>query len=104
MFSISSNCYIIRDIPSVVQTCTRNLIGELRPKTHIGRSLIQHRVRILQAHIYVSLFGTQLTYLVSAYYTPNDCFTVNDVSLLWTKLVSYTTHCSVFSINRLQYY
>ena len=34
-FSISNNCYIIRDILCVVQICTRDPTGELWPETSI---------------------------------------------------------------------
>ena len=60
--------------------------------------------------VYTSLFGTQLslttklTYLMTAYHTQNDGFTTSDASFLRTKLASYTTRCSVFSINCLHYY
>ena len=60
--------------------------------------------------IYTLLFGmqlcltTKLMYLMTAYYTPNDSFTANDASFLKTRLASYTTCCSVFSINHPGYY
>ena len=60
--------------------------------------------------MYTLLFGTQLrlttklTDLMTAYYTPNDGLLPTMHRLHWTKLASYTTHCSVFSINRLHYY
>ena len=52
--------------------------------------------------VHTSLFGvqlcitTKLMYLMTAYYTSNDGFIV----IHRAKLASYTTRCSVFSINR----
>ena len=34
----------------------RDWTRELRPQTHIGRSLIQNCVRILQAHTYIAIW------------------------------------------------
>ena len=54
--------------------------------------------------IHASLFGvqlymkTKLTHLMTAYYLPNDGFKAMDASFIMTKLGSYTTLCSVFSI------
>ena len=40
MLSISNNCSIIGAIPCVVKNCMRDPTGELRPQTHVDRSLI----------------------------------------------------------------
>ena len=48
IFSISKDCSTIGDIPCVVQSCMRDLTGELQPQICIGCSLIQHCVGILQ--------------------------------------------------------
>ena len=34
----------------------KDLTGVLQPQTYIGHSLIQHRLRILQAHIYTAIW------------------------------------------------
>ena len=84
-FCILNNRSTIEDIPCVRQSCMRDLTGELGHQTCISRSLIQHCVRILQA-VHPLLFVVQLrmttipTYLMTAYYTPNDGFTANYVS------------------------
>ena len=69
----------------MVYSCTRDLTGELLPETCIGHSLIQHCVRILRAHTFITIWfattvrlATKLTYLMTAYYTPNDGLTAND--------------------------
>ena len=76
---------------------------ELRPQTRIGRSLIQHCMRMLQARTYIPFLVlnhacmiTKLTYLMTAGYTTNDGFTTKDASFSRKKLASYTTRCSVF--------
>ena len=85
MFSISNNCNIIGDILCVVQSCTRDLTRELRPKTRIGRSLIQHCVCILQVHIYIILWYATMP--DNKTHVPYDCIlhtkrqlTANDAS------------------------
>ena len=82
------------------------LTGELRPETRIGRTLIQHCVRILPTPIYIPIWCTttpdnKLTYLMTAYYIPNDGLLPTMHCFRRTKLASYTACCSVFSINYL---
>ena len=55
-FSILNDFYVIGDIYCVVCSCTRDLTGELRSETSIGRSLIRHCVRILQVCRYTHRF------------------------------------------------
>ena len=95
MFSISNDSYIIGDILCVVESCTRDPTGELRSKTHMGRSLILpwYIVCIYCKPVYTSVYNyariyigmqlrlaTKLTYLMTACYTPNDDFTAKDAS------------------------
>ena len=44
-----------KDIPWVVQSNMRDRTGELRLQTFIGRSWIQHCVRMLQARAYIMI-------------------------------------------------
>ena len=72
-FSILNDCYSIRDILCVVQSCTGDPTGELRSETRIGHSLIYDIVCIYCTSVYTSLFGSQLclttklAYLVTAW-------------------------------------
>ena len=85
-FSISNYWYIIRNIISVVYSCTRDPTGELRPETRIGRSLIQHCVRILQAHLYIIIWYATMT--DNETHVPYDC-------LLHTKRRLYNQRCII---------
>ena len=68
----------------MVQSCMRDLTGELRYQTLIGHSLVQLCVCMVQARTYITIFGvqismtTKLTYLMTAYYASSDSFTAND--------------------------
>ena len=55
MFSISNDCYIVRDILCVDLSCTRDLTGELWLQTCIGSSLIPHCVYTASPYIHRSL-------------------------------------------------
>ena len=76
--------------------------GELWPHTH----MIQHCVSILQAHTYIAIWyvGTH----DNKTHIPNDWLHTTHQTTVFllmmhhfirTKLASYNTHCSVFSIN-----
>ena len=67
------------------------------PQTRIGRSLIQHCVRVLQAHIYIAI------YLMTTYYVPNEMTVLLPAMhcFIRKKLASYTAHCGVVSINHV---
>ena len=93
-FTIFNDCYIIREILCVVQSCTRDTTGELWFETRIGRSMMYDIGCIHYKSVYTSLFGTQLcrtaklTYLMIAcmYYAPNNGFTANDASFCNNKV------------------
>ena len=93
MLSILNHCCTIGDIPCVrLELHERSDWRALAPDT-IGHSLIQHCVCILQA-IHTSLFcmqlhtTTKLTYLMTAYYMPNDGFTANNALFYDNKVGS----------------
>ena len=46
---------------------------------------------------------TKLACLMIVHYTAKDDITLNNASFYKTKLASYPTHCSVFSISHVQY-
>ena len=77
--------------PCVVLELQERFTWAAWPQAPIGRSLIRNSVHILQVH-YTSLFVAELcmtpklTYLMTAYYTPKDGFTVNDASFYNSKI------------------
>ena len=83
-FCITNDCSIIGDIPCLVQSCMRDLTGELQPQTHIDCSLIQHCVYILTASHFIHWYlvcnyvSQQNSHSLWLYCTPNDNFTAND--------------------------
>ena len=88
-FSILNDCSTIGQIPCVVYSCNRDPIGELRPQTPIGRSLIPTWVCTLQA-VYTALFGLQLrmtieTHLPYGCIVPIKC----QFSCKWCIILSY---------------
>ena len=105
-FSTSNDLSTIGNIPCVVQSWKRYSTGELWFQTCIGCSLIQKCAYTASLYIHRYLVRNyttpKLTYLMPAYYTPNNSFTANDASFYKTKVgqLHYTLQC--FSINRVR--
>ena len=87
----------------------------MTPDIHRSSSLMQLcRVYTASLYMHTLLFGvqlpvpitTKLTYLMTAYYTPNDGFTANNTSFYKNdggQLKLQTTHHSVFPVTRCMY-
>ena len=95
-FSISNNCSTIGHILCMIWSCKRDPTGELWPQTCIGHSLIQtwcaYTANSYIHHYLVHNYAWQakFTYLITAYYAPNDSFTANDaVFYIRTKLAGF---------------
>ena len=85
-FSILKNCHAIGDILCVVESCMRDLTGELQPQTRISPSLIKHSVHILQAHTYITIWCAIMH--DNKTHVPHDC-------ILHTKQWLYCQQCIV---------
>ena len=90
-FYILNDCYTIRDILVWYRVGWEIQLESYGPR-HASVILWYNSVCVYCKPIHASLFGaqlhmtTKLTYLMTAYYAPNDGFTANDTSFCENKV------------------